>query len=155
MAYSLEPHSTMPSVPGTWLYHFSISACRLRKCALRIYTIPLPLFWMDTWWQKGSSSLRKLIERFSGSLCAEGKDKIYGLTGVVSNGTHLPIDYEKSLFNTFSDIVMLQGSKDSDFVVQFSQLLQRTLGGQARPSDFQRAFQSMPVVPALWYGNWK
>jgi hypothetical protein len=78
--------------------------------------------------------LANLMEACKESLCEEPRDKVYGYIGIAHDcqDGSLPIDYSKSLFELYEDVVQFYyRNKDhsSYFTVYFSQLVQSLLGG--------------------------
>ena len=53
----------------------------------------------------GSCSLDSLLKDCGESLCQDPRDKVYGLLGLVTEGQVLEVDYSKSLFDLFADLV--------------------------------------------------
>ena len=96
--------------------------------------------------------LANLMEVCKDSLCEEPRDKVYGFVGIANDcqDNSLPVDYSKSLFELYEDVVRFQyrSSKDkAKTVVHFSQLAQQMLGGSHKmEKDFDRicAGQSDP-----------
>ncbi|KAK4445144.1 heterokaryon incompatibility protein-domain-containing protein [Podospora aff. communis PSN243] len=52
---------------------------------------------------RGSHSLRSLLEAHHHALCRNPRDKVYGLAGLADDCYGFPVDYEKSLFEVWSD----------------------------------------------------
>jgi hypothetical protein len=81
--------------------------------------------------------LANLMEACKDSLCEEPRDKIYGFVGIAHDcqDGSLPVDYGKSLFELYEDVVRFQyrSYRTTNFkpktIVHFSQLVQQLLGG--------------------------
>jgi hypothetical protein len=58
--------------------------------------------------QTDYSNLIELLESFSSSLCFEVRDKVYGLIGLAKDAVDFQIDYSRSLFDIFVDVIELQ-----------------------------------------------
>lgn len=52
---------------------------------------------------KGSHTLRSLLETHHGALCKNPRDKVYGLAGLAEDCYGFPVDYAKSLFEVWAD----------------------------------------------------
>lgn len=52
---------------------------------------------------KGSHTLRSLLEAHHGALCKNPRDKVYGLAGLAEDCYGFPVDYAKSLFEVWAD----------------------------------------------------
>lgn len=81
-------------------------------------------------YQQGLCSLRELLYEFSNSKCFDVRDTIYGLAGLANDASDLPIDYRKSAFDVFTDVIKLEVYENCETLVAFSQFLQRLLRGQ-------------------------
>jgi len=105
--------------------------------------------------RSGPTSLQVLLKSFSSSQCKEIKDKIYALAGVANDGKDLVagIDYRKSVFEIFSDVIMIQKYHDCGLLIHFSQFLQRLLQGHVAKSVPKFAYQSTELVGALGYAE--
>jgi hypothetical protein len=53
----------------------------------------------------GSGSLVQLLEDHKEALCQDNKDKVYGLIGLASDASGFIIDYEKSVFEIWTDVM--------------------------------------------------
>jgi len=81
--------------------------------------------------------LANLMEACKDSLCEEPRDKVYGFIGIAHDcqDGSLPVDYGKSLFELYEDVVRFQyrSYRSTNFkpktIVHFSQLVQQLLGG--------------------------
>jgi hypothetical protein len=81
--------------------------------------------------------LANLMEACKDSLCEEPRDKVYGFVGIAHDcqDGSLPVDYGKSLFELYEDVVQFQyrSYRSTNFkpktIVHFSQLVQKLLGG--------------------------
>jgi hypothetical protein len=84
------------------------------------------------------------METCKDSLCEEPRDKVYGYVSIAhdSQDGSFPIDYSKSLFELYEDVIRVQyrNVKLSVIsIIHFSQLVQRLLGGlKAMLGDFSR-----------------
>lgn len=105
-------------------------------------------------YQLGLCSLRSLLLEFSTSKCSDERDMIYGLVGLANDASSLCIDYTKSAFDVFADVILLEKYKDCNTVIAFSQFLQRLLQGKAkltRPS--YSSLLPTPLATALGYNK--
>ena len=89
---------------------------------------------------RGSHSLRSLLETHHNTLCQNPRDKIYGLAGLADDCYGFPVDYEKSLFEVWSDTLKFLETTDqtqSD-LPGLALLMMNALGGPSelapRPS---------------------
>ena len=89
---------------------------------------------------RGSHSLRSLLETHHNALCQNPRDKIYGLAGLADDCYGFPVDYEKSLFEVWSDTLKFLETTDqtqSD-LPGLALLMMNALGGPSelapRPS---------------------
>jgi hypothetical protein len=81
--------------------------------------------------------LANLMEACKDSLCEEPRDKVYGFIGIAHDcqDGSLPVDYRKSLFELYEDVVRFQyrSCRTTSFkpktIVHFSELVQQLLGG--------------------------
>lgn len=81
--------------------------------------------------------LANLMEACKDSLCEEPRDKIYSFVGIAHDcqDGSLPVDYGKSLFELYEDVVRFQyrSYRTTNFkpktIVHFSQLVQQLLSG--------------------------
>jgi len=101
--------------------------------------------------------LANLLEACKDSLCEEPRDKVYGYVGIghdCQDGS-LPVDYSKSLFELYEDVVQFYyRNKDhrAHFTVYFSQLVQKLLGGPKAMLDdvcITRPGQTTPLTTFL------
>ncbi|KAH8716904.1 hypothetical protein GQ44DRAFT_713212 [Phaeosphaeriaceae sp. PMI808] len=53
-----------------------------------------------------SYSMEKCIETFSGQDCEDPRDRVYGLMGLVNQEERVAIDYAKSVYEVYSDLVV-------------------------------------------------
>lgn len=53
----------------------------------------------------GSSSLLQLLQNHRKALCQDNKDKVYGLIGLASDAAGFVIDYQKSTFEIWTDVM--------------------------------------------------
>jgi hypothetical protein len=71
------------------------------------------------------TTLRELLETCEKSLCADPRDKIYGLLGLADDiRGPISADYSKSLFDIYKDVIHFQRGIDFGSIVSFSQFLQ-------------------------------
>lgn len=77
--------------------------------------------------------LANLMESCQESICEEPRDKVYAFLGIAHDceDGQFPVDYTKSLFELYEDVIQfhLESPGGSETAVQFSQLVQRLLGG--------------------------
>jgi hypothetical protein len=99
--------------------------------------------------------LANLMETCKESLCEEPRDKVYGYVGIAHDcqDGSFPIDYSKSLFELYEDVVRFQYRSvklNAKIIVHFSQLVQRLLGGpKAMLEDLSRTRPGQPIpLPA-------
>jgi hypothetical protein len=127
-----------------------LDACQKFDKALRDFSQNLEF---DARSQQPAFVLRTLLETCERSLCQDPRDKVYGLLGLASNvkDNDLSVDYSKSMFELFWDIVwftykqLVESTAQTlgelepiqfsllyeaeGEVIRFSQLMQRSLGG--------------------------
>jgi hypothetical protein len=114
-----------------------LEACQKFDTALRDFNKNLE---SDAVTQQPAFILRTLLETCERSLCQDPRDKVYGLLGLASNvkDDELPVDYSKSMFELFWDVVWLTYKQEPGSetpmlhaveLIRFSQLMQRSLGG--------------------------
>ncbi|KAH7316975.1 heterokaryon incompatibility protein-domain-containing protein [Stachybotrys elegans] len=60
----------------------------------------------------GSSTLLQLLEDHKEALCQDRKDKVYGLIGLASDATGFIIDYGKSLYEIWTDVMEFMNKHD-------------------------------------------
>jgi hypothetical protein len=101
--------------------------------------------------QTDYSNLIELLEAFSSSLCFEVRDKIYGLVGLARDAAYFRIDYLRSIYGIFVDVIELQEKEDCSLLVACSQFIQRVLQGEVEKSAPQIHPQSKSLVGALGY----
>lgn len=95
--------------------------------------------------------LANLMEACMDSLCEEPRDKVYGYVGIAHDcqDGSFPIDYSKSLFELYEDVVRFQYRNvklSVNSIVHFSQLVQRLLGGpKAMLEDLSRTRPGQPI----------
>ncbi|TVY89924.1 Heterokaryon incompatibility protein 6,OR allele [Lachnellula willkommii] len=94
-------------------------------------------FIMNRHRQSRHNTLEDLLWSYQGSSCSDPRDKIYGLLGLALDcqNQELVVDYSKSLFEVYKDVVTFYSKSHSSLqspfiphVVRFSQLLQRIFG---------------------------
>jgi len=80
---------------------------------------------------RGSHSLRSLLETHHEALCSNPRDKVYGLAGLADDCYGFPVDYEKSLFEVWSDTLHFLSEKGQvqDDLPQIAMLMMNALGG--------------------------
>ena len=76
------------------------------------------------------SNIIELLEPFSYSLCYETRDKIYGLVGLARDAAKFPIDYSRSLYDIFIDVIWLQDKEDCALLFACGQFVQWLLKGE-------------------------
>jgi hypothetical protein len=105
--------------------------------------------------QTDYSNLIELLESFSSSLCFEVRDKIYGLVGLAKDTADFRIDYSRSLFDIFVDVIELQDKEDCALLIACSQFIQWLLKGDvcksAHESAHKYSLSSEKLVGALGY----
>jgi hypothetical protein len=84
-------------------------------------------FDLDRFRVREGVDLKDLLQSFQTSLCSDVRDKVYGLAGLARDGQELPIDYSKSVFEIFADVLLLQRGAESATLVSFARFLQRVL----------------------------
>ncbi|RDW59081.1 hypothetical protein BP5796_12005 [Coleophoma crateriformis] len=86
-----------------------------------------------------ADTLEELLWTCHGSTCSDPRDKIYALLGLASDcqSGEIEVDYSKSLFEVYKDVVCFYGRSHSKpesqympKVVSFSQHLQRVFGSE-------------------------
>ncbi|PMD40876.1 HET-domain-containing protein [Hyaloscypha variabilis F] len=80
------------------------------------------------------SNIIELLEAFSSSLCYEVRDKIYGLIGLARDAAKFPIDYSRSLYDIFVDVMWLQDKEDCALLIACGQFVQWLLKGEVAKS---------------------
>jgi hypothetical protein len=101
--------------------------------------------------QTDYSNLIELLEPFSLSLCYEVRDKIYGLVGLARDANNFKIDYSRSIYDIFVDVIQLQWKEDCALLVACSQFLQRLLQGDVAKSAPSNQPPTDPLVGALGF----
>jgi hypothetical protein len=94
--------------------------------------------------------LQALLEAHEGALCKDPHDKIYGLVGMSVDGDgRLPMDYRKSLWEVYKDVILLHKSKrDYSNFFSLSKLLKRMIGG---PENIPtKVLEADKVSSSLW-----
>jgi hypothetical protein len=97
------------------------------------------------------SNLIELLEPFSSSLCFEVRDKIYGLVGLARDATDFRIDYSRSLYDIFIDVMGLQDKEDCALLMACSQFIQRLLKEEVRKSAHENSHSLERLFGALGY----
>ncbi|CZR67189.1 uncharacterized protein PAC_17088 [Phialocephala subalpina] len=93
----------------------------------------------------GANKLEELLRAFSAAQCSDIRDKIYGLVGLASDAADLVIDYSKTPFDLFADVILLE-ERDPPEVsrrrrIKFAQFLQGVLAGKVEtPTSKHKAF---------------
>ncbi|KAK8092414.1 uncharacterized protein PG998_014899 [Apiospora kogelbergensis] len=59
----------------------------------------------------GSSTLQALLFKHGDAVCAEPRDKIYGLKGLAADADDLPMDYRKPFMKIWRDVIMFVNKK--------------------------------------------
>jgi hypothetical protein len=85
-------------------------------------------------YRSNEASLQVLVASLSASECSELRDKFYGLAGLANDTRDLDIDYSKSLFEIFHDVLMLRAQESCSSTVAFACFLQRMFEGAVRSS---------------------
>jgi hypothetical protein len=99
------------------------------------------------------SNLIELLEPFSSSLCFEVRDKIYGLVGLARDATDFRIDYSRSLYDIFIDVMGLQDKEDCALLMACSQFIQRLLKEEVGKSAHENSHSLERLFGALGYGT--
>jgi len=85
---------------------------------------------------KGSHTLRSLLEAHHDALCKNPRDKVYGLAGLAEDCYGFPVDYAKSLFEVWADTLQfLQDGghvKDEADFLGLAAILMNALGGPSQ-----------------------
>lgn len=94
------------------------------------------------------------METCKDSLCEEPRDKVYGYVGIAhdSQDGSFPIDYSKSLFELYEDVIRVQyrNVKLSVIsIIHFSQLVQRLLGGPKQCWEISQGYDLDGPSPSL------
>lgn len=97
------------------------------------------------------SNLIELLEPFSSSLCFEVRDKIYGLVGLARDATDFRIDYSRSLYDIFIDVMGLQDKEDCALLMACSQFIQRLLKEEVGKSAHENSHSLERLFGALGY----
>ncbi|KAK0751268.1 heterokaryon incompatibility protein-domain-containing protein [Schizothecium vesticola] len=88
------------------------------------------------WKDKGSHTLRSLLEAHHDALCKNPRDKVYGLAGLAEDCYGFPVDYAKSLFEVWADTLQfLQDGghvKDEADLLDLAAILMNALGGPSQ-----------------------
>lgn len=101
--------------------------------------------------QTDYSNLIELLEPFSSSLCSELRDKVYGLVGLAKDAMEFPIDYSRSLYDIFVDVIQLQDKEDCALLVACSQFVQLLLKGEVAKSAYENAGTLERLIGALGF----
>ena len=101
--------------------------------------------------QTDYSNLIELLEPFSSSLCFEVRDKVYGLVGLAKDAANFPIDYSRSLYDIFVDVIQLQDKEDCALLIACSQFVQQLLKGEVAKSAYENAGTSERLIGALGF----
>ena len=99
------------------------------------------------------SNLIELLEPFSSSLCFEVRDKIYGLVGLARDATDFRIDYSRSLYDIFIDVMGLQDKEDCALLMACSQFIQQMLKEEVGKSAHDDSLSLERLFGALGYGT--
>ena len=95
--------------------------------------------------------LKDILEEYCTSQCSDPRDKIYGLVGLANDSTSLRIDYSKSFFQIYKDVILLQQYEDCASLVSFSQFLQRLLEGRVKRFIPKDAHMSQEFAGVIGY----
>jgi hypothetical protein len=101
--------------------------------------------------QTDYSNVIELLEPFSSSLCSELRDKVYGLVGLAKDAMDFPIDYSRSLYDIFVDVIQLQDKEDCALLMACSQFVQLLLKGEVAKSAYENAGTSVRLIGALGF----
>jgi hypothetical protein len=77
----------------------------------------------------GSCPLVRLLKDFGDSKCKDPKDLVYGLLGLATDPAieKIPIDYEKSIYEMYADLMFWANDRDQANIVAFSVQVQTSL----------------------------
>ncbi len=101
--------------------------------------------------QTDHSNLIELLEPFRSSLCSEVRDKVYGLVGLAKDAADFPIDYSRSLYDIFVDVVHLQDKEDCALLIACSQFVQQLFEGEVAKSAYENASTLEMLIGALGF----
>lgn len=101
--------------------------------------------------QVARPKLKDILEEYCTSQCSDPRDKIYGLVGLANDSKTLKIDYSKSFFHMYEDVILLQQYEDCASLVSFSQFLQRLLGGRVQRLIPKDAHMSQKFAGVIGY----
>jgi len=101
--------------------------------------------------QTDYSNLIELLEPFSSSLCFEVRDKVYELVGLAKDAVNFPIDYSRSLYDIFVDVIQLQDKEDCALLMACSQFVQQLLKGEVAKSAYDNTGTSERLIGALGF----
>ncbi|KAK7990048.1 hypothetical protein PG989_010363 [Apiospora arundinis] len=80
----------------------------------------------------GSSTLQAVLFKHGDAICAEPRDKIYGLKGLAADADDLPMDYGKSLMEVWRNVMMFVNKKKTPAetdIMSFGALVKHLLMG--------------------------
>ncbi|KAE9367969.1 HET-domain-containing protein [Stipitochalara longipes BDJ] len=97
------------------------------------------------------SNIIELLEAFSSSLCYEIRDKIYGLVGLARDAADFRIDYSRSLYDIFVDVMWLQDKEDCTLLIACGQFVQWLLKGEVGKSIPKIDLSRERLVGAMGY----
>lgn len=102
----------------------------------------------------GGCELLELIGHFKHAKCKDRRDKIYGLVGLARDAPRFPIDYKKSLFDIWRDVMefaKLRGMLGDKDTISVGRLVKFTLmGDEGQPlENLLRPFSPMEEATTI------
>lgn len=100
----------------------------------------------------GSCGLLKLLHEYKDAQCKESRDKVYGLIGLATDARLFPIDYYKSPFEVWKDVMEFAYGRDmfkDDEVISTGSLVKYLLmGKECNPLDhiLRPAEETTPII---------
>ncbi|KAJ6780798.1 hypothetical protein PWT90_04564 [Aphanocladium album] len=103
---------------------------------------------------EGSRKFLQLLRDYKNAACQESRDKVYGLVGLASDVQFFPIDYRKSLFEVWKDVMVFAngfGMLDENEIISVGGLVKYLLmGTECEPLDqMLRSYVSKHDTSAL------
>jgi hypothetical protein len=100
----------------------------------------------------GGHKLLNLLDTHKKALCKDPRDKVYGLVGLAADGQGFPMDYQKSLFEVWSDTVTFANKHDMTArkdIVPFARMVGSLFGQTVVPS-MSRLLNHVESRPDVW-----
>lgn len=97
----------------------------------------------------GGCRLLRLLHDYKDAQCQDPKDKVYGLIGLATDARHFPIDYKKSLFEIWKDVMEfanMHGLFQPEQIVPTGSLVKYLLMGDSCDPLDQALRPYIPVV---------